>query len=64
MLENKKKDNMTIVRKRYELNPSRDIDDKGTLNYKWSRGTPSQNQATVVVLDVSFPLCLSPCIKL
>ena len=55
---------MTIVRKRYELNPSRDIDDKGTLNYKWSRGTPSQNQARVVVLDVSFPLCLSPCIKL
>ena len=54
MLENKKKDNMTIVRKRYELNPSRDIDDKGTLNYKWSRGTPSQNQARVVVLDVSF----------
>ena len=53
-----KKDNMTMVRKRYQLIPTRDIDDKRTLYYDWTRGTPAHTQPTVVLSDAY--LCLSP----
>ena len=53
-----KKDNMTMVWKRYQLVPTRDIDDKRTLYYVWTRGTSAHTQPIVVLSDAY--LCLSP----
>lgn len=54
-----KKDNMTMVRKRHQLIPTRDIDDKRTLYYDWTRGTPAHTQP-IVVLSVLICVYLHP----
>ena len=40
----KKKDQMTMVRKMYEMILSRDINNKYRLESNWTRGTPSHTQ--------------------
>ena len=44
-----------MVRKRHQLTPSRDIDDKRILESDWTRSAHDHTQLGVVVLDATFP---------
>ena len=49
---NKNKNKMTTVRQRYQLTPSRNIDDQRFLESDWIRGPISHIQPRVLVLDI------------
>ena len=44
-----------MVRQRYQLILSRDIDYHSVLESNRTKGTPCHNQPRVAVLDVTFP---------
>ena len=46
---------------RYQLIPSRDINDVWILKSDWTKATPGHTQPKVAVLDATFPWLLSPC---
>lgn len=51
---------MTMVWQRYQLIPSRDIDDQTIMKSVWTWGTPGHTQPRVEALDITFSLWLSP----
>ena len=51
---------LTMIRKRYQLFPSRDVVDR-ILESDWPKGTPGNTQTRVVVLNATFSWLLSPC---
>ena len=55
------KDQMIMVRQRYQLIPSRDIDDKKILKFNCTRCTPGHSQPRVLI--ATFPWWLLLCIK-
>ena len=46
---------MTIVRKNYQLIPSKDINNKKILGSDWTKCTPGHTQPRVMVLYSTFP---------
>ena len=45
-----------MVRQRYQLLPSRDIDDQRILQSVWPQGKTGQTPTRVVVVHATFPL--------
>ena len=59
----KKKDKMTMVKQRYYLIPSLDINDKRTMGSNCIRRTRDLIQKKVAVSHAAFPLLKCPCKK-
>ena len=44
-----------MVSQRYQLIPSRDVDDQRILEFDWPNGIPGHTQSRVVVPNATFP---------
>lgn len=53
------KERLTMVRQRYHLNPSRDVDNKRILEFDLTKSTSGQTKQRGVVLDATFLWWLS-----